>query len=85
MSQTFNLKYPIKCNGVETSTLKVRRPTIGDMLNSTQNGRSDQEAEIWLLANLSCVSPDDIKTMDLADYMRIQKGMLKMQDIGETS
>lgn len=85
MTETFNLKFPIKCNGVESSTLTVRRPTIGDMLNSNQNGRSDQEAEIWLLANLSSVSPEDIKKLDLADYMRIQKGMLKMQDIEETS
>lgn len=78
-TQTIQLAYPIDTNGVKTDRLHLRRPTVGDLLNSTQNGRSDQEAEIWLLANLCSVCPDDLKALDLADYMRLQRALGKMQ------
>lgn len=78
-TDTVQLAYPIDTNGVRTDRLTLRRPTVGDLLNSLQNGRSDPEAEIWLLANLCSVCPDDLKALDLSDYMKLQRALGKMQ------
>ena len=84
MPETITLNYPIEVNGIETSTLTLRRPSVGDLLNSTV-GKSTQEGEVYLLANLCGVAPDDIKRMDLSDYFQLQDKLGKMQGRSLTS
>ena len=84
MSQTITLQYPIDTNGAPTSTLTLRRPTVGDLLSSSQ-GRSDKEAEVHLLADLCGISPDDVKHLDLADYFLLQAALGKMQHSSQSS
>ncbi len=81
MSQTISLslEYPIEANGVTVKSLSLRRPTIGDLLKSASGGRSDKEAEIHLLADLCGIAPDDIQHIDLADYLKLQDMLGKMQ------
>lgn len=85
LSETIPLQYPIEANGVKTERLTLRRPTVGDLLNSGQGGRSSQEAEVHLLADLCGVSPDDIRRLDMADYFTLQDALGKMQRPAPTS
>ena len=84
-SETITLKYPITMNGVETTFISMRRPTVGDMLVSNSKGMSSQESEVRLLADLCSMAPDDMKKMDMADYISLQDVFAKMQDSDRNS
>lgn len=77
-TETITLDYPIKANGSETSLLVLKRPTVGDLLASKQGGRKDIDAEVFLLATLCSVSPDDIKRLDVSDYHKLNDALGKM-------
>ena len=67
------LNSPIEINGVETKTLRMREPTVGDQLAATENSLSDGMKEITFIANLCEVTPDDIKQLTLKDYGKVQE------------
>lgn len=59
-------------NGVSTSTLRMREPTVRDQLATSEMQGSDAAKEIATFANLCDVTPDDIQNLAMADYQRIQ-------------
>ena len=77
--ETIQLNYPISVNGIKNTVLSMRRPTVGDYLNSVDSGRNNQEAEIRLIADLCSMAPDDVKKLDMQDYLTLQDVLAKMQ------
>lgn len=67
------LKYPIKVNGEETSELTMRRPVLRDMRVASKSGSNDPDRELHLLASLTGVSPGDLESLDMADYLQMQE------------
>lgn len=77
--ETIQLGYPISVNGIKNTVLSMRRPTVGDYLNSVDSGRNNQEAEVRLIADLCSMAPDDVKKLDMQDYLKLQDVLAKMQ------
>jgi len=75
MSQptVIQLKYPVTIKGKgEVTELSMRRPLVRDFRKATKTG-SDQEKEIKLFADLCSVAPDEIESLDMNDYLNLQK------------
>jgi hypothetical protein len=68
-SVTIDLKYPTE-KGLEKITL--RRPKVRDMIASDKSKGSDADKEVALFANLAELSPDEIASLDMADYKQLQ-------------
>jgi hypothetical protein len=68
---TIELKYPIKIDGTEVRSLQIRRPKVRDQLVNAKLGKTDEEKEVRLLANLCEVAPENIEDLDLGDYKRL--------------
>lgn len=72
---TINLNFPVKIDGIETSVLQMRRPTVKDQLvfEKRAQNMTDAEREIRLFANLCEVAPEDIEALDMMDYTAVGK------------
>ncbi len=70
--EEIKLKYPIKVDGIEIKSLKMRRPKVRDRMAVEKQSASDAEKEVNLIANLCEVSPDALSELDLADYKLLQ-------------
>lgn len=71
----YQLEYPILANGIKTKILKIRRPTVGDSLAVDSLQESDSTKEAYLLSNLCEISYENVKNIDLKDYVQIQKAI----------
>ena len=65
------LKYPIQIDGTEVRALYMRRPKVRDQLSAAKLGKTDEEKEIRLFANLCEVTPENIEDLDLSDYKQL--------------
>lgn len=61
------LRFPVEHLTRPLAALTMRRPKVGDILDSKKN-RSAEEAEVNLLARVTDTSPDVIRSLDWADY-----------------
>lgn len=71
--EQIKLQYPVKVNGLEISTLTLRRPRVRDMLAASKIKGTDADKEIRMFCNLCEVEPEVIESLDLADYSRLQQ------------
>ena len=71
---TITLDFPIKVDGVEISTISIRRPKVNDILvaEKSSNG-SSTDSEIQTFANLCQLTPADIRELDFGDYKKLQQ------------
>lgn len=69
-TEIIKLKYTLETG---LSTITLRRPKVRDMLASDETKGSDAEKEIALFANLAELSPDEITSLDMADYKQLQE------------
>ena len=60
-TESFELEYPIEVDGVEVSTLTVRRPTVRDQLNMERKKGSEAEKGIGYFAALCEMAPPTSK------------------------
>lgn len=67
------LAYPVKVGGQEIKTIEMRRPKVGDMLVAQKDRGSDAENELALFASLTGHSPDTLRELDMADYLKLQE------------
>lgn len=67
---TLRRKY--KLNGVDTNAVRMREPTVRDQLTTSEMQCSDALKEITTFANLCDLVPDDIQSLSMADYQRLQ-------------
>ena len=76
---TIKLAVPILLNGIVCSELKMRRPTVGDLLSAEIDAGSDAEQELKFISSLCECAPSDLKHLDLYDYKEVRKILKKMQ------
>lgn len=70
------LSRPLEIDGTEVKALRMREPTVADQLAADEYKGGNAAKEIYTLANLCEVSPDDIKKLSLKDYKRLQEAFL---------
>lgn len=74
MSDTKDIKLskPIKIDGADVKTLRMREPTVADQLAMDKMGGGDAEKEVAMLAMLCMVAPTDLHQLTLRDYKKVQ-------------
>ena len=70
-TETLELEYPIEIDGVEISTLTIRRPCVRDQLNMERAKGSDVVKGVGYFAALCEMAPKDLEAMDAADFARL--------------
>ena len=71
--KTVSLQYPYTtADGVGLKELSIRRLTVGDMRQVTNQHTSAGDIEVTLFARMSGLVPEDIDQMDLADYEQLK-------------
>jgi len=78
-----NLSYPIKVDGVEVTTLTLRRPTLRDEIIFADSKASDGKKILNLLASLTGVSPDELLELDGSDSDRLMQAYADMKNEGK--
>lgn len=63
-------------SGSTTKAVRMRSPTVNDMLVADKSKGSDAEKEIAIFANLCSLTPDEIGKMSMRDYALIRKAWL---------
>ncbi len=72
MTETIELKHPVDVNGVRLDKVEMRRPTLGDVIScKVRFGENDLEGESRLVAKLCGINPEDIRLLDLSDYLAL--------------
>lgn len=68
------LNRPIKVDGVETTTIIMREPSVQDLLAAEMQskGKVNSNLEIQMFSNLCGITPEDIASAKLKDYKRLQ-------------
>ena len=72
-SARITLKRPAAIDGVQITHLQLRRPKPAELVRIAQSTMSRSKLEIVFFARLANVSPKLIKSLDLADYLEVQK------------
>ncbi|EGW22171.1 phage tail assembly protein [Methylobacter tundripaludum] len=67
---SIDLLFPLD-NGI--TKLVMRRPKVRDLRAADKIKGGPAEVEVSMFSNLCEVSPDDIDSMDMADYGELQK------------
>lgn len=70
------LSRALDIDGAKVSSLRMREPTVGDQLAADQYAGGDAAKEIFTIANLCQVTPDDLKKLTLRDYKKLQEAFL---------
>jgi hypothetical protein len=70
------LSRPLTVGGAEVKALRMREPTVADQLVSEEMKGTDSAKEIAMLSNLCEVTPDEIKSLTLRDYKKVQAAFL---------
>lgn len=62
----------VTIDGAKIKTLTMREPLVQDTLAVSAISGNEAEKELGYFANLCSVAPDDLKTMTMRDYTRLQ-------------
>jgi len=68
-----DLDYPIPGDGGTIKQLTMRRCKVRDQKVAGRTGKTDEERETILFANLCSVKPDVIDELDMVDYQKLQE------------
>jgi hypothetical protein len=66
-----DLDYPITVDGVQVSSLAMRRPTVADQLAFEDGKGSEAARTVTMMANLCDVPPASIKQLDTVDFGKL--------------
>lgn len=81
MSQRIQLSRKTEVDGVQVDALAMREPTVEDMLVVKKSaGKSPEDQELSLFANLCEVEPSVIRGLTLRDYKRVQKAFAALTE-----
>lgn len=75
-SVDIQLTKPIKIDGVDVKTLRMREPTVADQLASQKASGDQAEQELTFIANLCQIAPTDLHQLTLRDYKKVQAAFL---------
>lgn len=73
------LSWPKQLADREISELTMKRPTVNDELKyapSSTNLRTQMEEEARYFAHLCGISPEEVKSLDMEDYDKLQQQYL---------
>lgn len=70
------LSRAIEVDGAKVKTLRMREPTVADQLAMEEYKGGDAAKELFTLANLCQMTPDDLKRLSLRDYKKLQEAFL---------
>lgn len=74
------LLFPIRDGeGKEITELNVRRAKVRDIKRMNELQGSDADKEVYMLALLTGLVPEDLEDLDIADYANVQKAFTEMQ------
>jgi hypothetical protein len=76
MSKLITLEYPITVAGQQIAQVTLRRPKVKDITLARAASPDGGEVEQTLIANLIGLPPDAVAEFDLADYTRVQEGLM---------
>lgn len=79
------LDHPIKIDGATVNEIVLRRPTVKDMRVARNSGKNDADQEVTLIANLAQIAPDDVDSLDIADFVKVQKALQGFFGLSETT
>ncbi len=69
------LQRGITVSGARVAVLRLREPTVADQLAAARGKGGDAEQEVALVANLAEVTPDEIRSLTMRDYARVQEAL----------
>jgi hypothetical protein len=75
MSQIIELEYPIVVDGVEVSSVTMRRLKVADLMAYDKMKCSEAERDLRTLANICELPPAALQEMDAADYLELREVM----------
>lgn len=67
-SVTVPLSCPITFEGKEHASLKLRRPTAGDLIEASRHKMTPEEKSAFLLQRVASIPPEATSMLDLADF-----------------
>lgn len=70
---TITLASPATIAGQKVATLKMREPTVGDMKRMQRHSGDEADREIFGMASLCEISPDDVEALSLRNMSRMQE------------
>lgn len=79
-SVDITLSKPANIEGVKTTAVRMREPTVGDQEVASERSGSDASREIAAIADLCGLAPDDIRKMTARDWKRMQTAYLSFID-----
>lgn len=62
-----------KINGDNVETLTMREPTVADWKRSSNRAGSEADKEIFGMANLCSVTPNELEAFSLRNFTRVQE------------
>jgi len=76
MSKTIvTLEHPISVNGEQVTSLSMRRPIVRDIIKARSN-KNEAESEMVLYADLCQITAQEMGTVDVSDYQKLQEVFL---------
>lgn len=66
------LSRAIKLNGAEVAVLRMREPTVRDVETFQDAKGNEATREIVSFANLCEITPDEVRSLPMRDYARVQ-------------
>lgn len=75
-SVTIPLTKPMDVDGTKVAALQMREPTVADQLALDAVDGGDVAKELHMIANLCMVTADNLKTLTLRDYKKVQAAFL---------
>lgn len=72
-SVDIELTTPIKIDGVEVTTLRMREPSVNDQLVHEARKGPEPQKEVASFADLCSVTEADIRALKLRDYRKLQR------------
>lgn len=73
------LEFPVQLPDKLLSSVKIRRPTLGDLMDCPIAGESDVAGEVRLMSRLCGMNIEDMRTLDAGDYAKIQAKFLEFR------
>lgn len=74
------LSRPLSVSGAQVQVLRLREPTVRDQEAASEASGSDASREIQTFANLCEIAPDEIRSLSLRDYKRLQTAFVGFID-----
>lgn len=75
-SITVTLRKGLDVDGASVKSLTMREPTVADQIAAQEAKGGPAAQEVALVANLSQMTPDDIRKLTLHDYGRVQDALV---------